>query len=411
MRVLHFIPERTENKDVRKEYFRHLMKMSGGVEMRILTTDGDSGLDKAEKLPHLLPVINNKVSKVIEEFHPDIIHIHGCTGMYEAKVFGTAEKYRIPVIISPLGDLAAMTLTERSLTKKLSSEASRARKLLTGADAIHVTGELEMETVRKTQLIPGKSIRKDISRKTFMIKNSVLTNSITPEMMCLQLIRLYKKVIGWRPYDVMLDETKECEKLLLRTGVCRQFSKFGENEHALARDISEEELEKIFVHAEIQNVRDYIDAGCREFGIPFAPERETCRLKAGITESIDDDTSPVFKETEKIKSKNNSILRDFENYGEETTLYCLIAEIQNLMHRGTLTYRHLAELCRIIIKTDYREDVVSKMLKDCKIYDFSSRLMYITGEYAGLPEGFMPIEPRNDKKSKDIITFITLKSR
>ena len=386
------------------------MKMSEGAEMRILTTDGDTGIESAEKLPRLLPIVGKRTSRVIEEFHPDVVHIHGCTGHYEKKVFATAQKHRIPVIVSPFGDLAAMTLTERSVTKKLSSDGARARTLLWGADAIHVTGELELETVRKMQIIPGKELKRDISNKTFMIKNSVLTNTITAEMMCARLADLYRKVIGWRPYDVMLDETKKCEKLLLRTGACRQYARISQEEYALTKNISEDEMEKIFVHAEIQNVRDYIDAACREFGIPFSPERELCREKAGITDDEDKD-SPIFKNTEKIKSKNNKTLRDFENYGDEVDLYCVIAEMQNLMHKGMLTYRHLAALCGILITTDYREDVVGKLFRDSKIYDFAARLMHVTGEYAGLPEGFMPVPPMNDRKSKDIITFITLKSR
>lgn len=412
MRILHFIPERTENVDVRKEYFRHLMTMSNSVEVRIMTTDGNSNFDNAEKLPKLLPIIGKRVGKIINEFHPDIIHIHGCTGHIELKVFSTAVKHRIPVVVSPLGELASITLTEKSTVKRFTSDASRARKIIWGADAIHVTGEIEMETVRKMQIIPGKELYKDIGKKTFMIKNSVLTNSITAEEMCAQFISIYNKVSYRRTFDVMLPETKEAEKIILRTGICERYNDITKEEEDLIRSLNNEELEKIFIHSELENVREYIDEGCKVLAIPFSPNRASCREKAGLSEIIEDiNRDNLFKDTERIKSKNNKILRDFENYEEEVYLFCILSSSQSLMHKGCLTYRHLAEIHHLLVNTDYREDVIFKMFKDTKIYDFAASLMHVMEQYTGLPEGFMPVVPLNNKKTKEIITFLTLKQK
>ena len=410
MKILHFIPERTENNDVRKEYFRHLMNMSESVDMRIITTDGNIGINNAEKLPKILPLFANRVSKVINEFHPEVIHIHGCMGRCEYKVFTLAGKNRIPVLISPLGDLSAITLTEQSAVKRLTSDAARARKIIWGSDAVHVTGEIEMQAVRKMQILPGKEHSKDLERKTFIIKNSVLTNSVTAEEMCSYIVNLYKKVIYWRVYDVMMPETKEFEKTLLRQGVCPQYSNISEEEKTLAQNISKEELNKIFIHSEIENVRDFIDKGCNVLGITYSPDSKVCREKAGIPEK-DEEDNILFKDVEKIKSKNKNFLRDFENYEDEIDLFCIISDAQNLLHRGHLSYRHLAEICSILIRTEYREDIALKLFRDSKLYDFAARLMQITNDYVGLPEGFMPIPPENDNKTREINTFLTLKSR
>lgn len=409
MRILHFIPDITDNRDVKKEFFRHLMNMSDNVEMRILTTDGDIGLDNAEKVSRIIPILGKKIEKTLNVFHPDIIHIHGCTGRAELKVLNIGEKYHTPIIVSPSGSLAAITLTERSTVKQLTSEASRARKLISQADAVHVTGELEMQAVNKLQIIPGKELNKDINRKTLMIKNSVLTNAITDDEMRNSFIQLYKKVIWKRSYDTMLPETKECEKLLLRKGFSGEFFKKEDKDEQLARDISNDELEKIFIHAEIENVRDYIIKGCHEFGLPYSSDPEEYRIKAGLGEINED--MQLFNDIEKIKSKNKKILRDFENYNDVVELFCIIDSAQNMLHKGTLTYRHLTNISDTLINNDYREDIVLKLFKDSKIYDFAARLMYVMNEYTGLPEGFMPVVPINDNKTKNIITFLTLKSR
>ena len=412
MKILHFIPERTENNDVRKEYFRHLMNMSESVDMRIITTDSNISVDNAEKLPKILPLFASKVTKVINELHPEVIHIHGCMGSHEYKVFTIACKNRIPVVISPLGDLSAVTLTEQSAVKRLTSDAARARKIIWGSDAVHVTGEIEMQAVRKMQILPGKEHNKDLERKTFVIKNSVLTNSITAEEMCSYMVNLYKKVIYWRVYDVMTSETKEFEKLLLKSGVCREFTNLTDDDRTYAQNISKEELDKIFIHSEIENVRDFIDQGCSALGITYSPDRKRCREKAGIYDEKEENAdNKLFKETERIKSKNKNFLRDFENYENETELFCIISDAQNLLQKGRLSYRHLAELCGILIRTEYREDIATKMFRDSKLYDFAARLMQITSDYVGLPEGFMPIAPINDNKTEEINTFLTLKSR
>ena len=411
MRILHFIPERTDNSDVRKEYFRHLMKMADSVELRIITTDSNTKIDIAEKMPKILPLLGKKAGKIMDEFHPDILHIHGCTGKYEHKIFNVAQKHRIPVIVSPLGDLAAITLTERSAVKRLTSTASRARTMLWNADAIHVTGELELDTIRKMQLIPDKDMNKDVGKRIFMIKNSVLTNSITAEIMCQYFVNLYKKISFLRAYDVMLPDTKRCEKILLRFGNAKHYAKISDEENKLIKNLNEEELNKIFIHAEKENVREIIDLGCKEFGIPFTPDRKTCRERAGIDDNENEEEKPVFTDLDKIRSKYKKDLRTFENYQDETDLFCLIASSHNLIQKGCLTYRHLAEICNTLIKTNYNEDVAQKMFKDMKFYDYAARLMYIMNDYMGLPEGFMPLAPINDKKTEETNNLLTLKSR
>ena len=408
MRILHFIPEITENKDVKKEFFRHLLKTSDGIEVRILTTDNDLGLENAEKITKILPILGKRIGKIIEEFHPDIIHIHGCTGGIELKLLRSAQKWRIPTIVSPSGSLVAIIFNDRSLTKRLTSDASRARKMIWGADAVHVLGEMEMETVRKLQIIPGKDISKDIARKIVMIKNSVLTNAITDEEMRHLFVQLYSKVICSRAYDVMLPDTKECERLILQNGVCHEFCNNSEDKLKLIANLNSEEMEKIFIHAEIEDVRDYMDKGCHSLGITTTPDSDACRAKAGLEER---NNSNLFSDTDKIRSKYNKILRDFENYEEESQLFCTFAETRDKMSKGCLTYRHLAYITEILIKTEYREDIIMKLFKDSKIYDFAARLMQVAHDYTALPEGFMPVAPINDNKTKDIITFLTLKSR
>ncbi len=408
MRILHFIPEITDNRDVRKEFFRHLFERSEGIEMRILTTDDDTGIENAEKISTLMPFVGKKVGAIMDEFHPEILHIHGCTGHTELKVLNAAEDRHIPIIVSPSGNLAAITLNERSPLKQLTSDASRARKMLNEADAIHVTGGMEKETVEKLQIIPGKE-NNDISRKMVVIKNSVLTNSITDEDMRADFASLYRKIIDRRAYDVMLPETKQLELLLLRTGVNGMYCNRNSSDDELVKSVTAEEMNKIFIHAETEDIRDFIDAGCVKYGITFCPDRKLCRERAGLPDDMK--RISLSDNIEKIKSKNYKILRDFENYKVEQELYCFIACAQDMLEKHTLTLRHLAELNDILINTEYREDIVDKLFRDSKIYDFAARLMQAAHEYVALPEGFMPVTPINDKKTIEILTFLTLKSR
>ncbi|MBQ4445219.1 MAG: hypothetical protein II910_03085, partial [Prevotella sp.] len=87
---------------------------------------------------------------------------------------------------------------------------------------------------------------------------------------------------------------------------------------------------------------------------------------------------------------------------EKTVCQAFMNLSHELKHK-TLCRRHLADLYNILRDTDYDEDKVGRMLKHLKLHAFAASLLQILHDSMGLEEGFMPFDPKKNKKTNNII--------
>ena len=73
------------------------------------------------------------------------------------------------------------------------------------------------------------------------------------------------------------------------------------------------------------------------------------------------------------------------------------------LKQKTLSKRHLIDLYKVLRYTDYDEDKITRMLKHLKLFHFTESLLQILHDSLALQEGFMPFDPRNNKRTKKII--------
>ncbi len=121
--------------------------------------------------------IKEEVWKLIEEVHPDIVHINCCwTPLCAyfaiwAKEFCKSRCIHIPIIYTPHGMLEPWIIAHNYWTRKMPATIIYQRKALKCADVIHSTAESEMRNLRKLRW----------NKNIHIIPNCVDVTNITPK--------------------------------------------------------------------------------------------------------------------------------------------------------------------------------------------------------------------------------------
>ena len=86
----------------------------------------------------------------------------------------------------------------------------------------------------------------------------------------------------------------------------------------------------------------------------------------------------------------------------ELTICIMIHNLKHHINKGVVTRLHLADLFSKLRYTEYDEDKLQRMLHALKLEKFTARILTILGDSFHLEEGYMPIEPVDDKLTNRI---------
>ena len=390
MRVVHFIPK-SQNVGATASY----------VELLV------SAMDKFAK-PTLTTSIT-QLRKTTKPSAPDIIHIHGCWSIYVATAARWAEQQGLPVVISLHGALQPWQWRPATNLTNDMRRYAFLEKAVRRADAIHVEGEMEMQRMRQLAWNPRVAI----------VRNALVTNRISTSSMAAQMTQLYQKVIDSNTFRLMTDEEKQAESILLRTALdyenTRRFSPstlaWSPNDQTTnpqnVQALEADSWRKILIHASDEHILDYIQqaADLLMLNIAHINTDDVDRFPQKLQKP--DGTLPVdhllARHALKTKSKLDHLRQDEKPSDTEMAIcdamaIChLFLNVQHQLRHTALSRRHIAQLFAIIRYSDYNEDKLSRMLRHLKLTPFASRILQILHDTLALEEGFMPIEPRDDK--------------
>lgn len=107
---------------------------------------------------------------------------------------------------------------------------------------------------------------------------------------------------------------------------------------------------------------------------------------------------------EQIKNKVNNICKSDAAISE---ICICILYIKYLHNRGFIPQSKLDELSQTLIKCQYDEEEMGKVLKNLSIYGYTSSLLSVLNKKSTLTEGFMPITDKEDKTAENILNCIT----
>ena len=376
MRILHYI-DNIKAGNLLSDYFLRLTTAQKEyADVKTITQQGD-------------------FKKLLADFQPDIVHIHTCWERKAATYANWAAKKHCAVVFSPhwaLDEKARMT--EQKSTKTVKTLLYQA-KMVRGMDALLVTNEQE----RKEILQLGWTKRIDI------VQDSVLNSSLNDDEMAQQTISFYRKVLDTRYQFAMTAMEKDAVPSLLHVGLAQETTHnlLPSDQLLNLRSLNPEQWRRIFLYADDEGIREIVDNSISRLQLN-APTIDTATIER-FPLLLPKETTSV--DTDKVignQPMTRQRLSDYSNKEDAIIkkIATIIANTRQIERKKKLSLRLLADLYTVIKYNDYDEDRLADALRHLRLYRFSRRIIQLLAEKVLLKEGFMPIPPRDDRKTKGI---------
>lgn len=309
---------------------------------------------------------------VCKSFEPDIVHCHGCWQYGIVNAGNFARKQGARIVLSPHGQLEPWVFEEKPLQEKFHKTALWQKPFVEKAYALIAFGKMEQQYLEELKWNPRIEV----------IHNAVITNSTTREKMCSQTFTVYQKVLDSNVLEQMDEATQQLMATIIKAGT------LGDRRWVELTVPETVDWRRMLIYAEHQNIRNYVDYGINILGLS-AVSLDTEHLPAYFPES--------YQRPKSIKN----LIDDYK--GDETDY--LLRMIRQIEKQPLLL--HLIELTRELYRDTVNDDLLQEVLEEKKLTKFASRLMQVLHEQTLLDEGYLPIEPLDDRGTQKIRESIT----
>ena len=309
---------------------------------------------------------------VCKSFEPDIVHCHGCWQYGIVNAGNFARKQGARIVLSPHGQLEPWVFEEKPLQEKFHKTALWQKPFVEKAYALIAFGKMEQQYLEELKWNPRIEV----------IHNAVITNSTTREKMCSQTFSVYQKVLDSNVLEQMDEATQQLMATIIKAGT------LGDRRWVELTVPETVDWRRMLIYAEHQNIRNYVDYGINILGLS-AVSLDTEHLPAYFPES--------YQRPKSIKN----LIDDYK--GDETDY--LLRMIRQIEKQPLLL--HLIELTRELYRDTVNDDLLQEVLEEKKLTKFASRLMQMLHEQTLLDEGYLPIEPLDDRGTQKIRESIT----
>ena len=309
---------------------------------------------------------------ICKNFNPDIVHCHGCWQYSIVNAGNFARRQGIRIVLSPHGQLEPWVLEEKPLQEKFRKTALWQKPFVEKAYALIAFGKMEHHYLAQLKWNPRIEV----------ISNAVITNSTTREKMCSQTFAVYQKILDSNVLEQMDDDTLHVMSAIIKAGI------LGDKRWTELNMPKAVDWRRILIYAEHQNIRNYVDYGINILGLS-ALSLDTEQLPAYFPEN--------YHRPQSIKQ----LIGEYK--GDETDY--LVRMIRQIEKQPLLL--HLIELTRELYRDTINDDLLLEAFEQKGLTKFAGRLMQVLHEQTLLDEGYMPIDPIDDRgtqKIRDIIT-------
>ena len=155
MKIIHYIPSIDRTAGGTSTYMQVLAKGLGELaEVHVITHASENPLEMENCTVHYVPEYNplkrqwkKLVAGVMEEIHPDIVHVNCCWMPACAAVQRIAKKKGYRVVLTPHGMLEPWIVKRHYLTRKLPALLLYQRTAIRKADCLQATAESEYDNL------------------------------------------------------------------------------------------------------------------------------------------------------------------------------------------------------------------------------------------------------------------------
>ena len=241
MRILHFIPQ---TDTATSKYFSILADNMGlEVENHKATT-------------------SEEAKQLLNSIQFDILHIHGCWNNAQFTIVRKALKQKVRLVVTPYGQLNPWEQQQHFWKEKLPKRITYQQSVIRQAYAVIVQGNIELECLKQLKW----------NNRCVIIRNAMITNTITPREMARQTFEVYQRVIDSNPLQLMNDNTLKFVKRLITVGITGDERWVMEEEVPMLGD-----WRQIFCYAYQEQIMPTIQRGIRTLNL-IAPDIEASKI-------------------------------------------------------------------------------------------------------------------------------------
>lgn len=354
MKILHYIPQ-ADSMII--NYVNMLVDSMGLEAENYITKEGAEAKEK------------------FKETHFDILHIHGCWHYSAYRILKLAEKKGVRIVLSPYGQLEPWIIEECYWKEKLPKKILFQKEIVEKAYTLIIQGKMEEECIHKL----GWNTRMEI------IRNPIITHSITPSEMAYKTYCVYRKVLDSHTYELMHERTRQLTQYFIKAGITG-------DRRWVTNDLYEmsdpEQWRHIMIYSHYENISDIVLRGAHLLDYR-TPDIEVHNIACYLPNNYEMPKSIQDVIGHQFTSENDRLLATFK-------------QVRKLVQHQQLTISHLCEIDRELREHDIEEDHLAESLKEARLYKIACRIMQLLAEITGFDEGFMPIPPLNDRITKRI---------
>ena len=350
MRILHFLPQ---TDAAIGQYFNILADNMGlEVENHKATT--------GEEARQLLRTI---------EF--DIVHIHGCWNNAQFMIVRRALQQNARLVVTPYEQLQPWVQQHHFWDEKLPKRIAYQKSVVEHAYAVIVQGNMELEYIQ----------RLGWNKRCVIIRNALITNTITPREMARQTFEIYQRIIDSNPLQLMNTNTRKFVKRLITVGIT------GDERWTMNDDVPMlGDWRQILCYAHQEQIMPTIQRAVRTLNL--------------LLPDITPDKIPYFMPDSYVETKSIQKTIGNQFVSENDRLIATFKFIKKLISNRQLSIKHLIELDIELREHPCDEGLLAEQLQERGLIKLAARCMQLTYEFTGLTEGFMPIPPLNDHITK-----------
>mgnify|MGYP007069867492 CR=1 FL=1 len=311
---------------------------------------------------------NRSFYQQARDMQADIIHVHGIVQKECTKAFRCAQKMNLRCVITLHGQLEPWAIKFQKANERLGLVISQ-KDNIEKAYAVITFGKMETSSFSMLRWNP----------RIEEIHNAVYTNTITSTKMATQTFTVYQKVMDSNTLEQMDGNTLEALRAIIKAGIMGD-KRWVDTSTFDTRLINWRQL---MVYAEHENITNYTDYGIRILGLS-APLIDTTKIAAYFPRN--------YTRPKPIKE----LVGDYQ--GDQTDFILRI--IRQVFKAPTLL--NAIELTRELYRDNVNDDLLAEKLEDAGLTKNAARLIQILGEEVQLNEGYMPIDPLNDKQTEKL---------
>ena len=319
----------------------------------------------------------NAFRQLLNEQKPDIVHCHGCRNYAIARAVSRARQQGVRIVITLHGQLEPWVAKQDATQEKINKALMWQKSFVANAYAVITLGRLEK----------ANFVALSWSHRVEEIHNAVTTNTITPAEMCTRTFQIYQKIQDSNTLEQLDENSRQAFAVILKASILGD-RQWVAPELRAALSPHKIDWRRLFVYAEHENIRNYIDYGTHILGLP-TPLLDTSQITSYFPDQ--------YERPRPIKE----LIGDYQ--GNETDY---LLRIFRQIHRQPLLL-HLIELTSELYRDAIDDEQITEALADRKLQDFAESLMQVLKEQTLLDEGFMPVNAVDNRQTRQIRKLLT----